>query len=252
MALINCDFHSEVLGMSTSMLVILPRETGPEVKGRRHPTLFLLHGLSDDHTVWLRQTAIERYAVSRALAVVMPNCHRSFYTDMDGGYRYWTFLSEELPEVVRAFFPLSAEREMNFVAGLSMGGYGAFKLALRRPEMFAAAASLSGALDVVAMFRERGDEWREEIAGIFGSEERVAGSDNDLFALADELAARKAPRPRLYQCCGRSDGLLEQNRRFKAHLARLKMKVSYREGPGGHNWDYWDRMIQRVVRWLPL
>ncbi|MBN1672597.1 MAG: esterase family protein [Kiritimatiellae bacterium] len=251
MALIHCDFYSEVLGLASSMLVVLPRESGPEIRGRRHPVLYLLHGLSDDHTVWLRQTAIERYAVSRGLAVVMPNVHRSFYTDMASGLNYWTFISEELPELARSFFPLSAERQANFVAGLSMGGYGAFKLALRCPGKFSAAASLSGALDVAGMFRERGEDWRRELALIFGSEEAVAGSENDLFFLAERLAGARA-RPRFYQCCGRSDSLLEENRRFRAHLKHLKFRFTYREGPGGHTWDYWDQMIQRVVRWLPV
>lgn len=93
----------------------------------KHPTLYLLHGLSDDHTIWLRRTSIERYVASMGLAVVMPAVHRSFYTDMDKGYRYWTFISEELPALARSFFPLSDKREDNFAAGLSMGGYGAFK-----------------------------------------------------------------------------------------------------------------------------
>ena len=252
MALIHCDFYSEVLGFSTSMLVVLPRQSGPEIRGRCHPVLYLLHGLSDDHTVWLRQTAVERYAVSRGLAVVMPNVHRSFYTNMVAGHDYWTFISEELTDLARGFFPLAAEREHNFVAGLSMGGYGALKLALRHPEKFAAAASLSGAVDVAGMFHERGEEWRQELARIFGSEDRVAGSEDDLFHLAETVPGSARRKPGIYLCCGLSDGLLEENRRFRTHLRRMKFRLTYREGPGGHNWDYWDTMIQRVVRWLPL
>jgi S-formylglutathione hydrolase FrmB len=136
MALIHCNFFSEVLKLSTSMYVILPQRTQNQigmqgtVKKDKHPTLYLLHGLSDDHTIWLRRTSIERYVANLGLAVVMPEVHRSFYTDMVNGYNYWTFISEELPEIARSFFPLSDKREDNFVAGLSMGGYGAFKLAL--------------------------------------------------------------------------------------------------------------------------
>jgi S-formylglutathione hydrolase FrmB len=252
MALIHCDFYSETLGMPASVIVILPREAGPEMRGRRHPTLTLLHGLSDDHTVWMRQTAIERYAVSRGLAVVMPDVHRSFCTDMKSGGRFWTFLSEELPDVTRAFFPLSGEREMNFVAGLSMGGYGAFKLALRRPDSFAAAASLSGVMDAAAMFRENGQEWRQELANIFGSEEELRGSEDDLYSLVENVSRSSRSKPKLYQCCGKSDSLLEENRAFRSHARKFKMKLTYREGPGGHTWDYWDAMIRRVVRWLPL
>ena len=126
MALIQCDFFSESLGFSTSMNVILPQPAR-----ERYRVLYLLHGMSDDHTIWCRRTSIERYVDPLGLAVVMPAVHRGYYTDMAAGYRYWTFISEELPALARSFFPLSHKREDTFVAGLSMGGYGAFKLALR-------------------------------------------------------------------------------------------------------------------------
>jgi S-formylglutathione hydrolase FrmB len=156
MALLHCDFFSDVLGLSTSMTVILPQATTRQigmsgaVRADAHPTLYLLHGMSDDHTIWVRRTSIERYVAPLGLAVVMPAVHRSFYTDMAHGANYWTFISEELPLLARSFFPLATSREANFVAGLSMGGYGAFKLALTYPDRFAAAASLSGVLDLVS------------------------------------------------------------------------------------------------------
>src|SRR5687768_14990413 len=134
MALIHCDFFSDVLGLSTSMTVILPQATTRQigmngaVRADAHATLYLLHGMSDDHTMWVRRTSIERYVTPLGLAVVMPAVHRSFYTDMAHGANYWTFISEELPLLARSFFPLATRREANFVAGLSMGGYGAFKL----------------------------------------------------------------------------------------------------------------------------
>ena len=132
MALVHCHFFSQVLGQMCAMRVLLPEpgpagdDTGEPV---RYPTLYLLHGLSDDHTVWLRRTSLERYLEGRRLAVVLPAAQRSFYTDAVRGQRYWAFLSEELPRLARHFFPLSARPAENFVAGLSMGGYGAFKLA---------------------------------------------------------------------------------------------------------------------------
>jgi S-formylglutathione hydrolase FrmB len=95
--------------------------------------LYLLHGLSDDDTAWLRRTSIERYVSELGLAVVMPQVHRSFYSDELHGLRYWTFLSDELPQLVDSFFHVSTRREDTFVAGLSMGGYGALKWALRQP-----------------------------------------------------------------------------------------------------------------------
>ncbi|TCL61466.1 S-formylglutathione hydrolase FrmB [Hydrogenispora ethanolica] len=256
MALIHCDFFSEVLDISTAMYVILPQPTQGQIglKGRsfgtKHPVLYLLHGLSDDHTIWLRRTSIERYVAPLGLAVVMPAVNRSFYTDMERGYRYWTFISQELPEIARSFFPLSGEREENFVAGLSMGGYGAFKLALRHPEKFAAAASLSGALDIVSRVR---DEARQpEFENIFGDPQKLIGSDNDLFHLAQKVAKSTGPKPLLYQCCGTEDFLYPDNIRFRDFFRRLPLALTYEEEPGTHEWGYWDRKIQRVLEWLPL
>jgi S-formylglutathione hydrolase FrmB len=258
MALIHCDFFSEVLGLSTSMCVILPQAAAGQIgmpsaaAPRRHPTLWLLHGLSDDHTIWQRRTSIERYVAPLGLAVVMPAAGRSFYTDTTFGHRYWTFVSEELPALARSFFPLSAARQDNFVAGLSMGGYGAFKLALRRPEMFAAAASLSGALDMATQPEDTDDAFLAELARIFGPLADLPGSDNDLLHLAEALARSRGPKPALYAWCGTEDFLYQQNTRFRDHARRVGLPLTYEEGPGTHEWKYWDQQIQRVLDWLPL
>jgi S-formylglutathione hydrolase FrmB len=256
MALIHCNFFSEVLGLSSSMYVILPQTTEGQIgmasaaTSRRHPTLYLLHGLSDDHTIWLRRTSIERYVAPLGLAVVMPAVGRSFYTDMVRGQRYWTFVSEELPALARAFFPLSAAREDNFAAGLSMGGYGALKLALRCPTKFAAAASLSGSADVAGRIAEIDPGWRPEWENIFGDLTAIAGSDNDLMALAEKVARSAGPKPALYQWCGTEDFLYQDNLRFRDHVRRLGLDLTYEEGPGTHEWSHWDRQIQRVLEWL--
>ncbi len=257
MALIDCKFFSETLGMCSSMRVILPETTARRVGEvgvsragqpafRGHPTLFLLHGMSDDETIWTRSTCVERYAAALGLAVVMPNVHRSFYTNMVHGYRYWDFVSRELLDKARGFFPLSVAREDNFVAGLSMGGHGAFKLALRMPETFAAAASLSGVADV-SQFREARALDYELIFGGTGPER---GSEHDLFHLATTLAKSGQTRPRLYQCCGTEDFLLAQNRSLRDHLQPLGFDYLYEEGPGLHDWDYWEKVLARTLSWL--
>lgn len=249
MALFQIDFSSNVLQLSTSMNVILPSSPAGAAG---YPTLFLLHGLSDDHTIWQRRTSIERYAEEYGLAVVMPGVHRSFYTDMKNGYDYWKFVSEEVPGLVRSWFPLSAEREDNFAAGLSMGGYGAFKLVLRKPEMFAAGASLSGALDMVDFPFAEELLPRGEFARIFGSNEELRGGENDLMHAAERLAGAPGPKPALYQCCGTEDFLYGINVRFRDHVKRLGFDFVYEEGPGNHDWGYWDENIRKVLAWLPI
>jgi len=256
MASIDCKFFSDTLGMSSSMRVLLPEPSirqigrgasGGTSDGARHPVLYLLHGLSDDETIWTRFTAIERYVASLGLAVVMPNVHRSFYTNMKHGYRYWDFVSDELLHKARSLFPLSTERRHNYVAGLSMGGYGALKLGLRKPETFFAAASLSGSCDLTGL-RERPDE----LALVFGDAKSIPRAGGDLVGLARDLARSAGPKPKLYQCCGTEDFLLESNRRFRDAVAPLGFEHFYEEGPGLHDWAYWDAAIQRVLAWLPL
>ncbi len=247
MALLHCDFHSDVLQLACSMDVILPQAPRP----RRVATLYLLHGLSDDHTIWQRRTSIERHVADLPLAVVMPAVGRSFYTDMAHGLRYWTFVSEELPALCRRLFPLSARREDTFVAGLSMGGYGAFKLVLRCPRRYAAAASLSGALDMATLL-ESDPARGPEMANIFGDLGRFRGSEHDLFGLAETLARSAGPKPRLFQWCGTEDFLYRGNLAFRDHARRLGLDLTYTDGPGDHQWKHWDEQIQHVLRWLPL
>ena len=250
MALIHCDFFSRTLELSMSMCVVLPEPRTPTPDPL--PTLWLLHGLSDDHTIWQRRTGIERYVHGMGLAVVMPAVHRSYYTNMGEGLRYWDFNSEELPALARGMFPLSARRADNFVAGLSMGGYGAFKLALRQPERFAAAASLSGVLDIAAYSKHWEGEVLRERERIFGPRESIAGSDNDLVSVAQALMDRGATPPALFQCCGTEDFLYANNVLFRDKLTAMGFDVHYEEGPGDHEWEYWDRQIQRVLAWLPI
>lgn len=256
MALIHCDFHSRTLDMASSLYAIVPESCGPVPPAApavkpSYPVLYLLHGLSDDHTIWLRRTSIERYVAPLNLAVIMPAVHRSFYTDMAAGGRYWTFISEELPELIQALLPVRTTRENTFVAGLSMGGYGAFKLALRHPGHFAAADSLSGALDINDWIQlNLTDEKRLEYERIFGDLSQFNGSPNDLFHLLDTAVRSGQPLPRLYQCCGTADPLYAGNQRFRESAQALGVPLTYEEGPGQHEWGYWDRQIQRVLAWI--
>lgn len=251
MALVRCDFFSEVLEVGTSMTVLLPQASEDQVgvtgadRTGDFPVLYLLHGLSDDSTAWLRYTSIERYTAPLGLAVVMPQVQRSFYADEVHGGQFFTFLCEELPEVVARFFRVSREREDTFVAGLSMGGYGALKWALHRPGRFAAAASLSGALDLEAISQ---DEWRRPLMRrVFDG--RIGPGDDLLALLAD---ADVESLPSLYVGCGTEDHLYEHNVRFvdAATDAGVDVQVDFRSGE--HEWGVWDATIRDVLAWLPV
>ena len=258
MAFLNVYFFSEVLGKQVQMNVILPQRSRGQIgldsiseKAETYPTLYLLHGMSDDHTIWERRTSIERYASEKGIAVVMPDGDLSWYTDMKHGQNYFTFMADELPAVCRDFFPkMSPRREDTFVAGLSMGGYGAFKLGLRCPETFSCAASLSGALDFGTFYDRTKPGFAELIAGDHDTE--FVGSDNDLFAVAERLIKSGRPLPKLWQWCGTEDVLIGDNRRMRDHLLNLGYDLTYQESEGNHNWACWDKWIQAILEWLPI
>lgn len=244
MAKLECSFRSQTLEIRARLSVILP-ERGDAT--RPPAVLYLLHGLSGNESDWLRFTSLERYVADYNLAVIMPAANRSFYADMAHGANYWRFVSRELPDLVQRLFNISSDRESTYLAGLSMGGYGAFKLALRYPERFAAAASLSGALDLVSLI-ERSQE-PDEIEGfstVFGDLETVSGGENDLMALAGQVSNC----PRLYQWCGREDFLYEDNLAFRKRARETGLDLTYEEGCGDHSWLFWDRQIQRVLEWI--
>lgn len=256
MALMHVDFFSNVLGMCMQMDVILPQKTSGQIgmegtAEETYPTLYLLHGMSDDHTIWQRRTSIERYVAERNLAVVMPSTHLGWYTNTTYGLRYFTYLTEELPEICRGFFRgMSAKREDTYIAGLSMGGYGALKAALSRPDVYCGAGALSAATDAfVRSMRGDTEEKRAYWTGIFGDPDKVEGSENDLFALA-ERCAEGGVMPRIYQWCGTEDGLLEENHRMRDTLDALGFDLRYEESPGNHSWPYWDDKIRTVLDWI--
>ncbi|AJD92848.1 putative esterase [Jeotgalibacillus malaysiensis] len=251
MPLFEINLSSAALGIQTAVNVILPISVDQKKLSEEHtysygdrkfPVLYLLHGASDDYSCWMRWSSIERYANEKGIAVVMPSADLSAYTNMKHGHDYWTYISEELPAFIEATFPVSTKREDTFAAGLSMGGYGAFKLALLKPEKFAAAASLSGALDMADRVRKD-----RKYDNAFGDHAVLDGTENDLLHL---VKMAEGDLPRLFQACGTEDFLYEDNIRFKKLAEERNLDLTYEEEPGDHDWAYWDMKIQRVLEWL--
>lgn len=245
MALLHVDFYSEVLGRGAHMDAILPERCAR----KRWRTLYLLHGMTDDHSVWQRRTSIERYADERELAVIMPGTELRWYSDTPMGEDYFDFISRELVLISRRMFPrLSHDRADTFVAGNSMGGYGALKCALKHPETFSKAAALSGALDAAglpSLPEPLGPTtyWEDT----FGPIGEIAGSENDLFAAASALTRN---RPDVFLWCGREDFLYSMTLRMRDHLEKLGYNLTCREARGDHQWKYWDAAIQGALDWM--
>ncbi|GAB2538300.1 alpha/beta hydrolase [Brachybacterium huguangmaarense] len=252
---LRTDFFSESLVMGTSMVVLMPQATtgqigmGGAVGDGPPPVLYLLHGLSDDCTIWERRTSIERYASEAGIAVVMPEVRRSFYTDEAVGDAYWTYIAEELPRIVARTFRVSEDPADTFVAGLSMGGFGALKLALNHPDRFGAAASLSGVVDLSAT-----DLFTRSREGHLGRRvwdgRDIAGTVDDIPGLLER--AEPGALPPLYLSCGTEDSLFSQNERVAALADERGHDLTVDFRPGDHTWEFWDAGIQDVLAWLPL
>lgn len=253
MAFIQINCFSHVLRKTVNINVVLPQEPRKEfTDGRGIPTLYLLHGKSDDHSAWMRLSNIELYASTYGIAVIMPTTDLGWYTNTKYDARYWDYVSEELPELCERFFPqLSEDPQDRFVAGLSMGGYGAMKLGLCAPEKFSMAASLSGAVDFVDAAQRylsgpEAEYWRHS----FGEVEEIRGTSNDLHHVVRQLKENGTRIPKLYAWCGTEDFLFERNQEFAALLNELEIPLTYETSEGDHSWKYWDEKIQRVLEWI--
>lgn len=247
MALGTLSWKSAVLGKMTATQVLLPDgQTGP------FPVLYLLHGLSDDSTSWLRRSRIEAYVKDLPLVVVMPDGYRGFYTNNHRGPAYALHIAEELTAVIERTFPVRSARSARAVGGLSMGGYGALRLGLGYADRYCSVHSHSGAIGwndrggYAAMARKRNwpPEFVAELKQVFGPS--PVGGPHDLILLAK--AAKKARRlPALSLDCGTDDYLLPDNREFTKRLTEAKIPFVYQEHPGAHDWDYWDLHIREAL-----
>jgi len=258
MAFLRCDFHSLVLDQQTSMSVILPEAYKPDgsIPGnpirKDFPVLYLLHGYNGDETVWQRFTSLERYVTKYPLAVVMPRGNHGFYVNhLNGGYQYLEFITEELPEKVAHFFNVSSKPEDTFIAGLSMGGYGALRCVAEKPGQYAAAAAMSPAIDF-KLFYEMGTMRVHGDHAVGGSYESALAKGDVLYDRFTKHIAAGTKLPPLLLYCGGEDYIYEHSKRFKAFCEGLGVDLTYEEWPGIHDYVFWDKAIEKVLDWLPI
>jgi putative tributyrin esterase len=241
MAFATINYFSQSLGKASSFNIVFPDD--PKVP-RPWSVFYLLHGLSDDHTIWQRRTSIERYVEGLPLVVVMPDGGRGWYTNAEEGYAHEDDLVKDIVGLVDRTFPVKAERAGRAIGGLSMGGYGAVKIALKHHEMFASANSHSGALGFLRGNLEKSKQLSSEFPRIFGN--HPTNGPEDPFAIVEKLDHGRIPALRID--CGTEDFLLDQNRAFHAHLDSMKIPHEYQEFPGSHHWAYWDLHVQEAVK----
>ena len=241
------DLRSDSLGMRTSLTVITPEGTGLEVQAWPDKTpglLILLHGLTGNSMVWPQRDDLSRLASKHNLVIALPNGERSFWIDQQVGLRWGKWVGEELPALLRSTLRVSRSRKQTFVAGLSMGGYGAMRAAFDYPQTFGGVIALSGTLDVAEeAFRQR----HPDLYAIgFGNPASPRPQD-DLVA---RLRTGNAPveclkQMSIFACCGTQDQLLEQGRRFTGAARQQGIDIQWNEGPGGHTFEFWNHWLPR-------
>ncbi|MGN0593397.1 MAG: alpha/beta hydrolase [Ruminococcus sp.] len=263
MAFIQANFMSTSLLRTVTVNVILPADK-PQLPGmqetlpEKFPALYLLHGVMGNYTDWINGTAIQRWAEEKNLAVIMPSGENGFYVDNEAMHSlYGEFMGKELVEITRKMFPLSDRREDTFIAGLSMGGYGALRNGLKYSDTFSHIAGLSSALIIDGLEERTNDhpfhfERRDYAEAVFGDLSVVKESDKNPEWLARQKKAEGAQLPRIYMACGTEDFLLKPNQKLRDAFLEEGLDLTYEEGPGGHEWDFWNRYIKKVVDWLPL
>lgn len=263
MAYLQMSILSQSLMRTVPVNVILPVDKlafpGMTPRAEKpYKTLYLLHGVFGSHFDWINGTNIQRWAEENDLAVVMPAGENMFYVDQEASHNFYgEFIGKELVDMTRKMFPLSRKREDTYIAGLSMGGYGALRNGLKYHETFGCIAGLSVAAIIDDIDKRTDDapffiESRHYLESIFGDLDKVADSDKNPKWLARKLAEEKTALPEIYLACGLQDSLLLKNQDMRNYLKELGYHVTYDEMPGGHDWDFWNCQTKKVLDWLPL
>lgn len=245
---VHCNFISAVLKMSVDVSLLLPDKERQPQPGYR--TLYLLHGFSGDHLSYLRTSNIERYADEHQIMVVMPSIYNSAYTDMRYGLEYFTYLSKELPDFIERTFPSSSRREDHFVAGMSMGGYGAYKWGLSCPEYFSAIGGVAGSYHAEYRYQGKVTTVSTLCEALYGDPPQITPESHDIFTILKSLKEQGREIPGLYTCCGTEDRRYQDSADLKAFADKEGIPLIFEQGPGKHDGVFFDEYIQKILNWM--
>lgn len=264
MAVIQMRFFSQVLGFVTAVRVIVPTGWGKEFDSRafyedreRLPVLWLLHGGSDNYTDWHGCTTVQLLADEYQIAVVMPDAQNSSYSNMAFGPDWFDYMTKELPEFIYRRFPVSRERGKNFIAGMSMGGFGTLKIALRYPERFLAACPIASAVQLVDQYVHHTTDERpwfgrefEKIFGHYEHPEELLGSEEDCYFLLERAMQEGRQLPALMMAQGTEDFTYQGNKEFYEYATGKGCPIRWVEAPGVHDWNSWNLYLPMVFAFI--
>lgn len=243
MAWLSMNYRSKMLKMPVELEVLAPQHYNADTEKSR--VLFLLHGAIGDRTSWLLRSQAALYAAERDICIVMPSAKNSFYVNTYNSYAYMDFICEELPQVIKTLIPVSEDKKDWMIAGCSMGGYGAVRCGMEKPDVFGRIASFSGALDMVSVYDK---VTFVDMGMVFGSREELRGSDNDLYGLLSKKKQEAADVPILITC-GEEDELFPYNEAFYQKFeADYNMEFLHKKG--GHDWYFWNDSLKAALAWF--
>lgn len=236
------EVHAKKMNSQVKNYIILPE--GYQTNDKSYPVLYLLHGFGDTYKKWVDATTIEQLADQHQLIIVCPDAGRSWYFDspIDPKSQYESYITQDLIPYLDKNFRTKADRGNRALCGLSMGGHGSMYLALRHKNLFSIAVPQSGGLDI----RPFPNNWKlkKYLGDIKNHPENW--EKNTVLELAKNL---KDGELAISVDCDSEDFFVGLNRDFKKLLNDKKVKFSYQEHPGAHNWSYWQKAI---VRQLPF
>jgi len=279
MGVMRYNYRSEVLSLSTDITITYPsgkysarsaaggllppggvqrKVLDPYVPGMKFQTVYLLHGGGDDDTTIQRLTRLEYYAENNNVMTVTAQVKDSFFMDTAYGFKYFTYVTEELPAVIRSLFASSDKREDNFVVGMAMGGNAALALALRRPDLYSACVDLSGGIgcsvDTDFFIKSLKEIDFPRLRGTFGDRDKVRGSEYDIGYYARRNKEQNVVVPKFFIGVGKDDFIRDSVRKDRDALVKLGYDVTYEEAEGlGHDWEFWELYMKKTFNeWLPL
>ena len=268
MGIVRFNFNSETLAQQVNVTLCLPTHSPMDTRngadaehyyrpGLKYQTLWLLHGGSGDDSDYVTFSNIARYAEEHKVAVVCPADYNQYYTnDINGGARYFDYIVEELPTVLRGLFPLAWDREDNFIGGLSMGGCGAFKCAISRPDLYGSALIMSGSILSKAWLENRYVSGANRILfSRLGLPENFENGPDDMWSLARKQAEAGTVMPKFYMSVGSEDFTLNVMRESYEYIRGLGYDIPVYEEVEGlrHEWKLWDRTLEKALdEWLPV
>ncbi len=255
MVLFRGDIKSKCLQRRTSISVILPADNihflndTEEIVPKPYKTLYLLHGLYGSDDIFLANTSVQKFAEDNGIAIVIPCGDNSFYIDNEKSHAYYgEYVGCELLDITRNIFPLSDKREDTFIAGFSMGGYGAIRNGLKYYENFSKIGMISAALitDDIVNYTDNNNvlKSRDFYESIFGDLKDVIGSDADPKYLINNCP----DIPDIFMACGIDDFLFEKNADFYRFLKENNINSTFIGDDGEHTWEFCDKYVKEFIK----